>query len=84
MTRGQERTRARKQAARQERIRQAKAQKRAKPGGLAGMGVSVPSMVEAIEPKSDGLHEAVARMIENNPERTDVAQWMGEEQKNGA
>lgn len=77
MTRGQERTRARKQAVRQERIRQAKAKKRAQPGGLAGAGVNATALTKQAAEAPD-LYEALALRVAGNPERDDVIEWMGE------
>lgn len=73
-----ERVRARKAAARKERIRQEKAVRWAKPGGLAGMGVSAGDLAkQALEPNG-GLLQAVEGQLANNPERSDVAGFMGE------
>ena len=77
---GRERQRARKVAERQERIRQAKAVKRARPGGLAGAGVNVAGLAQATrESVPEDLLATVVAKLEGQPERQDVAAWMGEE-----
>lgn len=76
---GAERVRARKAAARKERIRQAKAVKHAKPGGLAGMDVNMADMTKQASDPNGALAKQVEERLKNNPVRDDVAAFMGEE-----
>lgn len=72
---GRERVRARKEAARKERIRQAKAAKRAKPGGLAGMGLNVGSLATATASQQENLAKAI-EALSGNESRSDINAWM--------
>lgn len=74
----QERVRARKAAARKERIRQAKAVKRAQPGGLAGAGITAPALAEQVRAVPEDAIRALGLQLEGAPARTDVAEWAGE------